>query len=77
MIYREGWSRRRKRSWPTPKSLDMGPETFGKQILNALAGRNTPVFGMENSVPSVHPTKAFAKPYRRYEETGEELKKAG
>ncbi|MDB5490719.1 MAG: hypothetical protein JWO78_568, partial [Micavibrio sp.] len=58
VIYREGTEQEAEEIMPTPKSLDMGPETFGKQILNALAGRNTPIFGMEGTTPSSHPTKA-------------------
>lgn len=33
----------------TPQSLDMAPDTFGKQILNALSSGNTPIFGLEGS----------------------------
>ena len=31
----------------TPKTLDMAPETFGKEILQALQGKGTPMFGQE------------------------------
>ncbi|MCB9988815.1 MAG: hypothetical protein H6868_05700 [Rhodospirillales bacterium] len=31
-----------------PKSLDMAPETFGKEILQALQGKATPQFGQES-----------------------------
>jgi hypothetical protein len=30
-----------------PQALDMGPETFGKEILKALSSSNTPVFGRD------------------------------
>ena len=40
VIYREGLEQEPEEILPTPKSLDMGPETFGKQILNALAGKS-------------------------------------
>ena len=35
-----------------PQSLDMAPDTFGKEILKALSSQNTAVFGKENSAPS-------------------------
>lgn len=35
----------------TPEALDMAPETFGKEILNALQSGNTPMFGQENYAP--------------------------
>lgn len=58
VIYREGLEQEMEEVAPTPKSLDMGPETFGKQIMNALSGRNTQIFGMDNTGPAPHPTKA-------------------
>lgn len=42
----------------SPAALNMAPDTFGKQILNALASSNTPVFGLEASAPSSRPKKA-------------------
>lgn len=35
-----------------PESLDMAPETFGKEILAALQNSNTAMFGQESSAPS-------------------------
>ena len=35
-----------------PESLNMAPETFGKEILKALSSSNTPMFGQEMSAPS-------------------------
>ncbi len=32
----------------TPQTLDMAPETFGKEILQALQGSATPQFGQES-----------------------------
>lgn len=34
-----------------PEKLDMTPESFGKEILNALQSSNTPMFGHEGSAP--------------------------
>lgn len=34
-----------------PQSLDMAPDTFGKEILKALSSQNTAVFGKETSAP--------------------------
>jgi hypothetical protein len=42
----------------TPAKLDMAPDTFGKQILNALTSHDTPIFGLEGSAPPSRPKKA-------------------
>ncbi len=36
-----------------PQSLDMAPDTFGKEILQALQSTNTAQFGRESAVPPV------------------------
>ena len=36
----------------SPETLNMGPETFGREILRALSSTNTAVFGREDSAPS-------------------------
>ncbi len=41
-----------------PETLDMEPETFGKEILAALQSRNTATFGQENSAPPVRRPQA-------------------
>lgn len=33
---------------PVPQSLDMAPDTFGKEILKALASENTALFGRDS-----------------------------
>lgn len=35
-----------------PKSLDMAPDTFGKEILSALSSHDTPIFGLEGESAS-------------------------
>lgn len=54
VIYRQGMESERGPEIPaTPKPLNMAPDTFGKQILNALSSHDTPVFGLEgNSAPA-------------------------
>lgn len=42
----------------TATKLNMAPDTFGKQILNALSSSDTPVFGLEGSAPPSRPKKA-------------------
>ncbi len=34
-----------------PETLNMPPETFGREILKALSSSNTPVFGQETAAP--------------------------
>lgn len=59
VIYREGIeSEPETPPMPRPKALNMAPETFGKQILNALTSHNTPIFGLEGSATSAGPKKA-------------------
>ena len=42
-----------------PESLNMPPDTFGRQILNALSSTDTPVFGLESGgLPSGQRKKA-------------------
>jgi hypothetical protein len=36
-----------------PESLEMEPETFGKEILDIMQSENTALFGVENSAPPV------------------------
>ena len=35
-----------------PQKLDMAPESFGREILQALQSKDTPMFGMESYGPS-------------------------
>jgi hypothetical protein len=35
----------------TPDSIDMPLDTFGRELLGALSGRNTPRFGQEDAAP--------------------------
>lgn len=37
---------------PVPQSLDMAPDTFGKEILKALASENTAMFGRDGGATS-------------------------
>jgi hypothetical protein len=41
-----------------PHSLDMKPETFGKEILTILQNKDTVQFGKENHLPTSKRTKA-------------------
>ena len=41
-----------------PHSLDMEPETFGKEILTILQNKDTAQFGRENGLPSSKRSKA-------------------
>ena len=41
-----------------PKSLDMSPDSFGREILNALSSQDTPVFGLEGGSSTPRPKKA-------------------
>ena len=34
-----------------PETLNMGPESFGREILKALSSGNTPMFGKESGAP--------------------------
>ena len=42
----------------TARTLDLPPDAFGKEILNALSSHDTPVFGYESSAPPAHRKKA-------------------
>ena len=42
----------------TAQTLNLPPDAFGKQILNALSSHDTPVFGYESSAPPAHRKKA-------------------
>ncbi|AGH98337.1 hypothetical protein [Micavibrio aeruginosavorus] len=37
----------------TPRTLDMAPDTFGKEILKALSGAGTAIFGHESGSPAL------------------------
>lgn len=41
-----------------PQTLDMAPDTFGKEILKALASENTALFGRETSAVTGRPKPA-------------------
>jgi hypothetical protein len=41
-----------------PQSLDLPPDTFGREILSALSSHDTPVFGHETSAPPSRRKKA-------------------
>lgn len=38
---------------PTPQTLDMAPNTFGREILRALSGAGTAIFGHESGSPAL------------------------
>jgi hypothetical protein len=53
VIYRQGIEQEAEEIPAKPKALNLAPETFGKQILNALSSHDTAVFGLEgNAAPS-------------------------
>lgn len=41
-----------------PLALNMAPDTFGKEILNALSSSDTAVFGLEGNTAQPRPKKA-------------------
>lgn len=48
VIYRQGADVTDEPIPATPRSLDLPPDTFGKQILSALSDQGAPVFGLES-----------------------------
>ena len=38
---------------PSPRTLNMAPDTFGKEILRALSGASTAIFGHETGSPAL------------------------
>lgn len=58
VIYREGIEAEAEDIPATPKSLNMPPDTFGRQILNALSSHDTPIFGLEGNKSAPPQTKA-------------------
>lgn len=53
VVYHQNTEETHEESAEMPKALNMGPDTFGKAILRALASDNTAVFGQESSAPPV------------------------
>lgn len=43
---------------PVPETLDMAPDTFGKEILKALQSENTARFGRESAAPPARKRQA-------------------
>lgn len=53
VIHREGLREETPEVPEAPQPLNMAPETFGQEILRALEGRDTAVFGREDAgIPS-------------------------
>ncbi len=41
-----------------PQNLNMGPESFGREILRALSSTHTPMFGRDGGAPPATPKQA-------------------
>ncbi|MAM34424.1 MAG: hypothetical protein CMH28_05055 [Micavibrio sp.] len=48
-VNRKGKAPQAKTAPDLPKNIDMAPETFGKDLLKALSGRDSVKFGMESA----------------------------
>lgn len=48
VVYKQGVEDHDDHLPEVPQSLDMAPDTFGKEILKALASENTTIFGRDN-----------------------------
>lgn len=58
VIYRQEIEEEEHEVPEAPQALDMAPDTFGKEILRALASENTALFGRETGAAPSRPKQA-------------------
>lgn len=58
VVYKQGVEDHEDEVPDAPQTLDMAPDTFGKEILKALASENTTIFGRDNGAGPARPKQA-------------------
>ena len=58
VIYKQGINDEPEEIRANPRSLDMAPDTFGKEIMKALQSADTAKFGQESAAPASRRPKA-------------------